>query len=380
MIVVIADDITGAAELAGIGLRYNLQVVISDDVHARTGADLLVIYTNTRSMSQGEAGQVMKAITEKVGRLQPTLFYKKTDSVLRGHVLTELKAHISTLGLERALLVPVNPLLGRTIKDGNYYVDGLLVHQTGFAMDPEFPVRSSRVAEMLGEEAAVHILHAGSPVPERGICVGEAQTTEDIAEWARYRTEPILFAGGASFFAALLATIYPAGSRTEGKRVELSKPMLLVSGTKFQKNVIRLKEYGELVCYMPDAVFAGTQSYNSELRQWSSDVIHNLTKGGEAIIAIGEQPGKKADPNSLREKTAKVVERVLAHVNIRELLIEGGSTVYSIIQKLGWHSFIPTEELAQGIVRMQVKGKDDLHLTIKPGSYEWPVEWHFRSK
>ena len=57
------------------------------------------------------------------------------------------------------------------------------------------------------------------------------------------------------------------------------------------------------------------------------------------------------------------------------MLIEGGSTAHSVIQKLGWQSFTPIEELAQGIVRMKVEGRDDLHLTLKPGSYEWPAAW-----
>jgi hypothetical protein len=58
-------------------------------------------------------------------------------------------------------------------------------------------------------------------------------------------------------------------------------------------------------------------------------------------------------------------------------LIEGGTTAYSIIKKIRWQSFTPTEELQQGIVRMQVEGINDCHLTIKPGSYDWPTEWNF---
>ena len=41
---VIADDITGAAELAGIGWRYGLQVALQRDLRAEApAADLLVL-------------------------------------------------------------------------------------------------------------------------------------------------------------------------------------------------------------------------------------------------------------------------------------------------------------------------------------------------
>jgi uncharacterized protein YgbK (DUF1537 family) len=64
-------------------------------------------------------------------------------------------------------------------------------------------------------------------------------------------------------------------------------------------------------------------------------------------------------------------------MKIEELLIEGGATAYSIIKKINYRSFIPTEELQPGVVRMRVEGTEDLHLTIKPGSYHWPAEWNF---
>ena len=65
MIVVIADDITGAAELAGIGLRYGLRVVVADDILSAKETELLVVYTNTRSMMEKDAVAVMTMMTEK---------------------------------------------------------------------------------------------------------------------------------------------------------------------------------------------------------------------------------------------------------------------------------------------------------------------------
>jgi len=76
-------------------------------------------------------------------------------------------------------------------------------------------------------------------------------------------------------------------------------------------------------------------------------------------------------------KLAEIAKRIVERTEISELMIEGGATAYAITRKLGWHSFIPQQELAQGILRMQVVGGNDIHLTIKPGSYEWPAQWKF---
>lgn len=375
MIVVIADDITGAAELGGIGLRYNLHVVISDDIHFTSQPDLLIIYTNTRSMQKAEAVKVMEELTAKAKGLKPSLFYKKTDSVLRGHVLAEMKAQMKVLNVEKGLLVPVNPSLGRTIRDGHYYLNEQLVHQTSFSIDPEFPILSARIDEMLGkDDGMVNIISQNEKIT-RGVSVGEAQSNEDVAAWAKHSREAMLFAGGASFFDALLQTMY--APKTVNHDVQLASPLLLVSGTTYQKSIEKRKPYQHLFSAMPLSIFSNTVLQESDFVKWRDEIIEILSKQNKAIIAIGEYANEKADPNLLREKMSAVVQMVSAKIKIHELLIEGGSTAYSIIQKLGWQSFKPTEELQQGIVRMKVDGVEDVHFTIKPGSYEWPPQWNF---
>jgi uncharacterized protein YgbK (DUF1537 family) len=374
MIVVIADDITGAAEMGGIALRYGLKTVVAEDVDAHIKADFLIIYTNTRSMKKEEAAEIMASLTKKANELQPSLFYKKTDSVLRGYVLPELQAQMKVLGIKKTLLVPMNPLLGRTIKERQYFINGQPIHETGFSSDPEFPIKNSRVKQILGS-AEVKVLSTGTAV-ENGILVGEAESDEDVLEWANKVDEQTLAAGGGSFFNALLSLKYQLKNEFK-KPVDLSSPLLLISGTTFQKNVLRIKEYSQLVSYMPANIFNDEAINDSVFENWSDDILQKLSKHNKAIIAVDNSTNQKTDSNLLREKKAKITELILKKAKLKEVLIEGGSTAYSIIQKTGWQSFIPSEELQQGIVRMQVEGITDLHLTIKPGSYDWPPEWNF---
>ena len=375
MTVVIADDITGAAELAGIALRHDLRVLLSHEVSQSTGFDVLCLYTNTRSLQKDEAVARMKAVTKKVGDLSPSLLYKKTDSVLRGHVLAEMEEQMKVLGLEKALLVPANPLLGRTMKHGKYYLHDQLIHETGFSSDPDFPIRSSKIEDMLGaENMAVQVVKKNGELSD-GISVGEAVSMKDVESWARYQSEPVLLAGAASFFSSLLKVNYPLNKKAG--EVKLSTPMLLVSGTTYQKNVDRRKELQHLISYMPAKLFSKNAVDEKLMQKWADETLGILSTYGNGIVAIGEQADVKADPKLLTEKLSKVVNRILDLTEIKELLIEGGSTAFSIIRELGLSSFVPTEEISQGVVRMKAEGDNELHLTIKPGSYDWPPEWHF---
>ena len=90
MIAVIADDLTGAAELGGIGIRHGLKTEIRTAVGSATDAHLLIIAADSRSKDEPAAIEEMTIITQQLRTLNPEWVYKKTDSVLRGHVLADL--------------------------------------------------------------------------------------------------------------------------------------------------------------------------------------------------------------------------------------------------------------------------------------------------
>src|SRR5439155_14872627 len=155
MIAVIADDLTGAAELGAVGDRYGLNAEVVTGMLApapagNAAADLICIDTDSRSCSPEEArrrvGQVAKALLASGARW----IYKKVDSVLRGHVVAEIESLMSELGVKRAFLLPANPTLGRVIRDGQYFIRQKPLHETEFRIDPQYPRRESSVRSLLG--------------------------------------------------------------------------------------------------------------------------------------------------------------------------------------------------------------------------------------
>ena len=109
MIVVIADDLTGAAEIAGIGLQFGLSVALTTASELNATVQLLVVSADTRSLSATEAIGKSLQISAELAVLSPEFIYKKIDSVLRGHVLAEMEVYMQQLNKSKALLVPGNP-------------------------------------------------------------------------------------------------------------------------------------------------------------------------------------------------------------------------------------------------------------------------------
>lgn len=383
MIVVIADDVTGAAELAGIGLRYGLKVEMSTAVN-ETDTELLVMATDTRSMKEVDAIAEIKKVTNEVMLLKPELIFKKIDSVLRGHVIAELKEQLKMVGLNKALVVAANPLLGRTIRDGKYFYNDDPIHLSSFSNDPEFAIKNSDVFKMLRtDDKTVQLKKITDDISQDGIFIGEVKSGEDLQFWASRYEKNILPAGGAGFFSAILETL--GIKKGEEKKVlpGEAQTTLFVCGSTFNKSREAIKEIKRKegpVSYMPEAVIRSGENDDEIYQVWSSEIVSIIQVNGKAIISIDPESINKIDISAvmLREKTAIVVKKVFEQETVHELFIEGGSTAAAIIRELGFETFMPVEELAPGVVRMRVKERDDLHITVKPGSYQWPADvWDF---
>jgi D-threonate/D-erythronate kinase len=387
MIVVIADDLTGAAEIGGVGLQHGLTVeVVTSPKHA-TGCDLLVIDTDTRSLSLLKARAKTRMVMEQVMALHPTYIFKKIDSVLRGHVLVELRALQKITKQKQAFIVAGNPMLNRTIRDGFYYVQDLPIHKTSFAKDPEFPVKSYFVDDMLRAGGIrISILPVGWPLPTGGTTVADVQTTTDFAAWAKaLQPHPeILLAGTSLFFAAVLKQKGFEEQTTIPELHSVKQPALFVSGTAFSERVAIIRQLAEEsgpVCYAPQSLFQTKMPSKKGLLEWV-DTTAAALKGGKAVLAFdGETVPEGTGAVALRKITAQVVELLMERAPVQELIIEGGSTAAAIFKTLHIHRLQPVQELVPGVVRMKTDDISNLFVTVKPGSYPWPAGfWNFKTE
>jgi uncharacterized protein YgbK (DUF1537 family) len=384
MIVVIADDLTGAAEIGGLGLRYGLTVEIITTADLKSDADILIIATNTRSMAEHTAVDEMTRLTILLSRLKPDLIFKKVDSVLRGHVTAELHTHLRHLNLKRALLMPANPVLGRTISNGHYFLHDQPIHLSSFANDPEFPIRSSDVLHMLRSNTdTLHLCSKSEELPETGIITGECVTEDDFKLWLDKTDRHTLLAGGSGLFKALLETLVLKQKTSLVKNDELGQPALFVCGSAFNKSkqlVEKVNFDGGPVSYMPRGIVITANPAEKLYEKWADDVVSLLKIYKKAIIAFHESSTMDIEviAGSLHEKKAYLIEKVIHRTEVKELLVEGGATASAIIKRLEANTFVPINEFTTGVIRMKVNDRDGLFLTLKPGSYDWPPPlWNF---
>jgi uncharacterized protein YgbK (DUF1537 family) len=376
MIAVIADDLTGAAELAGIGLGYGLKTEVSTIIDPACCADLLIIATNTRSLPEAEAKHIMAELTLQLMSLKPQRIFKKTDSVLRGHILKEIEGQLATSGLKRAFIIPGNPSHAKNIADGIYYYKNEPVHLSDYANDPVFPATTSNVKQMLRAGNSISLLKNGEDLPETGIMIGEAFDESDLNYWVEQADSDTLLAGASGLFNKLLQHLLPP-QPTEYLYPALPGRRLFVFGSTFHQGKLDVNN-GLLnniaIHYVPAAILCSEDNDKQLIYLFASHVAASIIHQNNAIIAINPDTiiGIKINPVLLSNTIAAIVKQVIEYTTLNELLIEGGATAWSILSQLNFKKLCPVNQLAPGVIRLSITGNSQLYVTLKPGSYDWP--------
>jgi uncharacterized protein YgbK (DUF1537 family) len=378
MIAVIADDFTGAAEIGGIGLRHGLKIVIETSIENIEDVDLIIIATNTRSMPAEEAKRAIHEVAIQLTNLNPDCIFKKLDSVLRGNIVGELQEQMRVMNKKKALVIAGNPFFGRLIRNGIYYVNDKPLIHTGFAADPEFPLKSSKILDIVGEnDGGIHSVKLNEVLPSQGLLFGDVNSTSDLKKWVLKIDNDSFPAGGSGFFNALLEKKYPSVRHVNDiEESLLGKHALFVFGSAYPKSQLLIRELtnrGLLFINIPSKIYYDADFAPEIMEQWTLAVIAGLSKGKKVVVGAMRNGNPEEDLSQrIQDHLAELVNNVMRQIELNDLLIEGGATTYTILNKLGVKRLFPFKELCLGVIQMKVDVYPDLCITTKPGSYNWP--------
>ncbi len=409
MLNVLADDITGAAEIAGIavarGLKVSLTVWTGDSPlpYACTpiDKDTDVCVTATDIRSEGTLRltstkyRCPSSDTNNVTTGNAPSFFLKTDSALRGHIIKQAAFLMQRHGHTNTLLMAQNPSKGRTIRNGIYSIDGKPLTETPFSYDPEFPALSAKATQILlnnireedGENLPplplmVSLSIENSMFPDGKIYVADASCREDMLRQYAKAGSCTLLAGAADFFGCILDNIH---GKTNALDTHNKKPLplctdgrktLIVRGSTQSKPILGmpfLKTADTATVDIPDDVFEGSAADTFIEHATQEYIRHSVF-----VLSVGKHEVKGQEyAIRLKEVMALAVEQFMAAEPASTLIIEGGATAFCILKRLGLHTFSVMAEYAPGVVGMKCNvltpcgKKNETSIILKPGSYPW---------
>ncbi|CAN5278434.1 four-carbon acid sugar kinase family protein [soil metagenome] len=356
VVLVVADDLTGANATAARFARRGLRAVtVSDPARLdglREDYDVLVCNTASRHREPTEAARLVEEALAAAGPVR--LVVKRTDTTLRGNVGAEVAAALSSLRRHRAepvraLMVPAFPEAGRTTVGGLQLVDGVALSRTDAARDPYTPVASSRVADILRAQADLTVaevpldvvLEAGEALSgaldaDVDVLVCDAVDRGDLAAAAaaaaRVGGVHWLSVDSGPFGAELAGALGLAGG-------EGPPPLLVVAGsvtatTRDQMREVEQVLGARLVTVEPRAVDP------EPLARRLAELVERAPPGG--VVGVRTSGGPDDVVELTADEAARVppalgaaVSRALESVTVSGLYLTGGDVTVGVVEALG---------------------------------------------
>jgi len=392
---IIADDLTGAADCAIAFAKHGLEPVVAWEKHREAGGvPVLSVDAGTRSLPPEQAAkrqvQVLAAHYSHGLRL-----YKKIDSTLRGHPAAELAALLAfeparVDGRARiAIVAPAFPATGRVTINGSIVVQGTPLEQTGlWARDHTYA--SANMVEILSSAGlSAEVLPLGTTAQgakavevfldrarKRGMAavVCDAMTEADLAAVAAGSLcmgDEVIWVGSAGLASALVtAATGPAQPVQSPTLMTRRKNVLVVVGTLAEASRLQAKTLVESglvrhVMISPDALFGGSST--PAWQQGCVQLAGHLSAEEDVLLELELAPNPDLSRGALLAQ--RLAEFIEGAGSFGGLVATGGDTVYALLSKLGVHSIRLLDEVEPGVPLGITAGAVSIPVVTKAGAF-----------
>lgn len=402
----IADDLTGATDLANVLVRAGMRTIQTVGVPpadvALDDVDAVVVALKSRTIPATDAVALALASLAWLQRhgVRQTFFkYCSTfDSTDAGNIGPVADALRSALDAAFAIVCPAFPENRRTIYAGNLFVDGIPLSESPMRTHPLTPMTDANLVRVLARQTpsrvglvpypvvragADAIRHACEALAGAGYGYGVVDALEDdhlLAIGAAVRDAPLV-TGGSGIALGLPANFRRAGLLPhdalppERPRVGGGAAVLAGSCSAATLEQIATMERTHRAFAIDPIALAGDASATvAAALEWADVALVR----GPALIYASQPPEAVARTQAAlgRETAAALVEdtlaaiaRGLAELGVRRFVIAGGETSGAVVGALDVHVLRIGEQIAPGVPWTTVVDGPPLALALKSGNF-----------
>ena len=388
---IIADDLSGAADCAGAFFKAGLQTMVIIDGRAVRSADAataqaIAVDADTRRLPGAEAARVQSDVYDAY-RAPGQLFYKKIDSTLRGNFAAELAAIIDRAGL--AIVAPAFPQAGRFTRNGHQYLNDTPLETTqswrdaGIAGVAHIPgmlaragVRNATIGVGEIRQGAQHLRSVFEARASEGaqalVCDVEAEADlQLIARASIALSRPRFWVGSAGLAHHLRAGANDAPGPIRCQSVTVQGPILTVVGSvsdvSHDQAEYLIAAAGITRIVAPAGVLRRGQAHPQwrELRQALETALRQqqdllLMIGADEVVDMAEGP-------QLCQALAVLIAPLAGHVGA--LIATGGETARAILCAMGSTQLRLAGEIEPGVPLSLATGTGAIPVITKAGAF-----------
>ncbi|MES2600938.1 MAG: 3-oxo-tetronate kinase [Pseudomonadota bacterium] len=406
----IADDYTGASDLANMLTRCGLRTVqtigVPNDALALPDVDAVVVSLKSRSI---EASQAVARSREADKWLQArgashVLFkicstFDSTDAGNIGPVMDALRADS---GDDIVLVTPAFPGTGRTVYQGNLFVGSVPLNESPLKDHPLNPMHDSNLVRVLVRQSkskvgladlatvakgadAIRLRLAELAKQGVGAAVIDAVFDPELEIIGQVALDHRLSVGasgmGLGLARGLVASgkVKPASSGADRKAI--GGPIACLAGSCSQATLAQIAQAEKSMPVLrldPEKIVTGGAEAERALN-WAranigkGPVLIASSSTPDQVSALQAKHGREVAGHAIEQTMAAISEGLVA-AGVRRLVIAGGETSGAVVDRLGIPAFLVGPEIAAGVpvLRCVGWGKGEALMALKSGNFGGP--------
>jgi uncharacterized protein YgbK (DUF1537 family) len=404
----IADDFTGATDLANNLVRAGMRVVQTigvPSVALAADVDAVVVALKSRTVPAAEAmAQSLDALQwlQAQGAQQIYFKYCSTfDSTPEGNIGPVTEALMDALGCDFTIATPAFPDNGRTVFKGYLFAGNVLLNESGMQNHPLTPMQDANLVRVMQAqtqrkvglidyqtvalgEAAIRARIAELRAEGVGVAVVDATSNADLLLLGPALKDMALVTAGSGVAIGLPGNFGLQPSRQASQLPVASGGQAVVSGScslATNAQVAHFKATGRpalainpasLVHDQSDAVVQQVLAWAAPLLQCGPVLVYS-TAEPDAVKAVQAQLGV-AEAGALVEHALAAVARGLVDLGVQQLVVAGGETSGACVQALGIAQLQIGPQIDPGVPwchapSTSTAAKGGVHITLKSGNF-----------
>ena len=404
----IADDLTGATDLANTLARTGMRTVLVPGVHSRLecagDADAVVIALKSRSVAADLAVRMSLEALDALRALHPRQYYFKYcstfDSTDSGNIGPVAEALLTALETDLTIFCPSFPENGRTVYKGHLFVQDRLLSESGMENHPLNPMRDPNLVRVLQRQSvsevgllpfaevrqgAAAICAALERLRGQGIrlVIMDALSDRDLMAIGEAVGSMQLITGGSALARGLANHFRRLGVLSEAGRDEPLPPVFgpaaIISGScsvMTNAQVAEFRKNHPVFDIDPIRIHAGEDQVRAALA-WAMERVENevvlisATASPDRVSRARQVVGEVA--GSLVESTLARISAGLLELGVRRLVVAGGETSGAVIDALGIQTLRIGQQIAPGVPWTVSSGTPAIALALKSGNFGSPT-------
>ena len=399
----IADDFTGATDLAGTLVKSGMSAVqligVPEGNIPPVEADAGVVALKSRTIPAAEAvAQSIAALDwlRDQGCTQFVFKYCSTfDSTDDGNIGPVADALMAALDTEFTIFCPAFPANGRTIFKGYLFAGDVLLNESGMQDHPLTPMTDPNLVRVLQRQTkskvglvdhntvgqgAGAVRAAFDSLKADGVrmAVVDATNEADLMTIGAAANEMAMVTGGSGIAIGLPNNFKIAdGAADQLPKVEGLSAVISGSCSRATQGQVANFMRNHPAFQIEPLKLAAGQDMAAAALEWALPkiadgpvLIYSTDQPGE-VQAVQAEIGREAAGDMVEQALARVAEG-LVEAGVRKLIVAGGETSGAVVGNLGVRGLRIGPEIDPGVPWTVSLGDPEIALALKSGNFGGP--------